>query len=126
MNRTTILRVIVECEYAGDEFGDNRIPANTRVSELVSVALPRVEEKYIEFPKVIQGVIMAAYSRHSNAVVDALIKQAKEEDKAKKESEERQRIDLFTNGRNNLAEEFGVKLREVFPETEVDVEVEIG
>lgn len=116
MNRTTILRVTVECEYTGDEFEGDIIPTNTYVQDLVSVEIPRVEEKYIEFPKLIQGVIMAAYSRHTSAVMDALIKKAKEDDKAKKEAEERQRMTLFSGG---VLSEAAAEMQKQFPDTEL-------
>ncbi len=94
-NRTTLLRVTVEAIYQGDEFEDTPVPLNCFVEDVVSVEIPRVEEKYIEFPKLVQGVIMSVYGRHCDAVMAGLTKKAKEDDKAAKEAEERQRVDLW-------------------------------
>lgn len=54
-------------------------PQDTAVSEVMHLELPRLASKYIQFPKIFEGVIEQIVERHNNRVTAWEVQRAKEE-----------------------------------------------
>jgi len=75
------LVVTFQAAYMGD---DRDMPDDTTVEETVSLIIPQMDEKFVVFPKVLEGVTDQVIKIHRAKVNDYLAKKATEE-RARKE-----------------------------------------
>lgn len=62
------LTVVIQAEWVGEDF----LPDST-VREQITVTFPPMEEKYVVFPKIIEGATFAVVESHRRKVEAALM-----------------------------------------------------
>ncbi len=80
------LTVTVQAEWMGEEF----LPDST-VREMITLTFPLMEEKFVVFPKIMEGVTFGVVESHRRKVESALY----EIEKVKKEKE---KLEQWTQG----------------------------
>jgi hypothetical protein len=78
------LTVTIIARYVGDEV----MPASTIVEETVSLIIPRMDDKFVVFPKVLEGATLSVIEEHSKRVQDW----EAEQDKQKRQAQERAKM----------------------------------
>lgn len=80
--------------YVGD---DAELEAETVVEETTSLVIPQLDDKFVVFPKVLEGITAQVIEAHNKKVFDVPI----ERDRKEKEEREREKMLPFTYPMSN-------------------------
>jgi hypothetical protein len=84
--RRIALLVTFVASYVGD---DQELEELTTVEETASLVIPQLDDKFVVFPKVLEGVTAQVIAAHNSKVYGIL------EERARKEKEERERAKML-------------------------------
>ena len=89
--RYTDIEITVSASYRGPEY----VPEECTASETSALQVPIMDEKYVDLPKPVQGLLLQVYASHRGKVADHFVKIEKEKQKADAARRERERLALW-------------------------------
>jgi len=89
--RYTELEVTVRASYVGPEM----VPHTCDVEDRITIQLPVMDEKYVDLPKPVQGLLLGVYATHRSTVADWMFKEQERKRKENAEQKERERMALW-------------------------------